>query len=206
LWTRTLGGAEVDYAYAVSQTFPDSGYIIGGSTRSFGAGSYDAYLIKTDPGGGLLWTRTFGGTAYDDARSVQQTTPDSGYVIAGSTRSSGAGIYDVYLMRTEPVLAGVYGTELPDDGLAICSAGPNPFRDVASIRYRLARPGNVCIGVYDLLGRRVIELVNQQQEAGVHSVTWDGATSEGRKATSGLYLLRFETQERASTRKLLLIR
>ena len=98
LWTRTYGGARDDWGYSVRQT-SDGGYIVAGTTLSFGAGGYDAYLIKTNPSGDTLWTRTFGGAGDDEGHSVQQTS-DGGYVIAGSTNSFGAGGYDAYLIKT----------------------------------------------------------------------------------------------------------
>jgi len=76
------------------------GFILVGQTESFGAGSKDVYLIKTDVVGDTLWTKTFGGTAVDWAIDVRQT-PDGGYVIAGATQSFGAGGEDVYLIRTD---------------------------------------------------------------------------------------------------------
>jgi len=99
LWTRTYGGSDADYGYGVQQT-SDGGYIIAGETASFGAGSYDIYLVKTDANGDTLWIRTYGGSGSDEARSVQQTT-DGGYIIAGSTTSFGAGRSDVYLVKTD---------------------------------------------------------------------------------------------------------
>lgn len=66
---------------SVQQT-NDAGYIIAGSTQSFGAGDYDAYLIRTDYNGDILWTKTYGSTANEKAYSIQQTT-DGGYIIAG---------------------------------------------------------------------------------------------------------------------------
>ena len=57
LWTKTYGGIFVDYGYSVQQT-NDGGYIIVGWTKSFGAGDYDVYLVKTDVDGDTLWTKT----------------------------------------------------------------------------------------------------------------------------------------------------
>ena len=97
LWTKTFGGNDVDIGYSVQQTF-DGGYIIVGSTKSFGAGNNDVYLIKTNSSGDTLWTKTFGGTGEDYGFSVVQTT-DGGLVICGSLQT--AFNTDVYLIRTD---------------------------------------------------------------------------------------------------------
>lgn len=98
-WTKTYGGPNPDYGNAVQQT-ADGGYIIGGVTYSFPPGDKNAYLIKTDTAGNLSWSKTFGGTADDDASAVQQTS-DNGYILAGGTESSGSGGADVYLIKTD---------------------------------------------------------------------------------------------------------
>ncbi len=99
IWQKNFGGADNDNANSVQQT-TDGGYIIAGSTRSSGAGEEDAWLIKTDSAGSLVWQKNFGGTDSDIANSVQQTT-DGGYIIAGSTKSSGAGEEDAWLIKTD---------------------------------------------------------------------------------------------------------
>ncbi|KPL05823.1 hypothetical protein AMJ71_10785, partial [candidate division TA06 bacterium SM1_40] len=99
LWTRTYGGSGPDGGRSVEQT-DDGGYIIAGDTRSFGAGVWDVYLIKTDAVGDTSWTRAFGGLDDEQAYSVDQTE-DGGYILAGYTKSFGAGQEDVYLIRTD---------------------------------------------------------------------------------------------------------
>lgn len=95
LWTKTYGGADVEYGYSVQQTI-DSGYIIAGITKSFGAGLDDIYLLKTDVNGNLIWSKTFGGGNIDVVGSVRQTA-DSGYIIAGGT---GGFLGHAYLIKT----------------------------------------------------------------------------------------------------------
>jgi hypothetical protein len=98
-WAKTYGGGDGDGAFSVQQT-SDGGYIVAGHTYSFGAGDFDIFLIKTDANGNLQWAKTYGGTYWDDARSVQQTS-DGGYIVAGFTVSFGAGGGDIFLIKTD---------------------------------------------------------------------------------------------------------
>jgi Domain of unknown function (DUF5122) beta-propeller len=98
-WIHTFGGQRDDFGLSVKQTY-DGGYIVAGETFSFGQGSADVYLIKTDAEGKETWSRTFGGTGKDAGNSVDQTS-DGGYIVAGSV-SSFSKSSDIYLIRTDP--------------------------------------------------------------------------------------------------------
>jgi hypothetical protein len=98
-FAKTYGGTDSDWAFSVQQT-SDGGYIVAGLTSSFGAGSWDIFLIKTDANGNIRWAKTYGGTGWDEAYSVQQTS-DGGYIVAGWTDSFGAGWEDIFLIKTD---------------------------------------------------------------------------------------------------------
>ena len=83
LWTKVYGGNDWDASHSIQQT-SDEGYIIGGTTASFGNGGQDMWLMKIDSIGNEEWNKTFGGSQNDGIESVQQTT-DGGYIIAGNT-------------------------------------------------------------------------------------------------------------------------
>lgn len=100
-WNRTYGGASWEIGRSVQQT-SDGGYVVCGLTASFGAGSGDCWLIKTDSYGNMEWNKTYGGTEWDEAYSVQQTS-DGGYIMVGSANSFKTGIFDgeIWLVKAD---------------------------------------------------------------------------------------------------------
>ncbi|RJP75262.1 MAG: T9SS C-terminal target domain-containing protein [Candidatus Zixiibacteriota bacterium] len=202
LWTRTFGGSDNEDGFCVQQTV-DGGYIITGPTSSYGAGGPDVYLVKVDLDGTQIWQQTFGGSGYDCGHCVQQTT-DSGYAIAGLTDSYGAGLYDVYLIKTaaEPVPVAPF-EEMPvaPRAFALHLPYPNPFNPSTAIGYRLPAPGLVSLRIYDTAGREVKTLVDGWQGAGRHEVTFDASG-----LPSGIYFVRLAAGEGTAVQKVVLLK
>ena len=98
-FAKTYGGTNWDGAFSVQQ-ISDGGYILAGYTNSFGAGSWDIFLIKTDASGNVQWAKTYGGTNNERAYSVRQTS-DGGYIVAGWTYSFSADGAGIFLIKTD---------------------------------------------------------------------------------------------------------
>ncbi len=99
LWSRTFGGQSGDFCTEIIQT-TDGGFALAGYTASFGAGSYDFWLIRTDANGDSLWSHTYGGEDQEKCNSLIQTT-DGGFALAGSTGTNLHGNVAFYLIRTD---------------------------------------------------------------------------------------------------------
>ncbi|MBL4656995.1 MAG: hypothetical protein JKX73_03280, partial [Flavobacteriales bacterium] len=95
----TYGGLRYEEGTSMVVT-ADSGYAMLGTSGSFGFGNSDIYLVKADSNGNYLWSKNYGGTGTDVGLSIKETA-DSGFIFCGYTNSSGAGGYDVYLVRTD---------------------------------------------------------------------------------------------------------
>jgi hypothetical protein len=99
-WQKTYGGGANGGSASSVQLTSDGGYIVAGYTVSFGAGGQDAWLLKLDADGNVIWQRTYGGSLSDGAMSAEPTA-DGGYIVAGWTASFGAGSEDVWVLKLD---------------------------------------------------------------------------------------------------------
>jgi len=88
-WQKTYGGSEDDSARSIQPTI-DGGYIVAGSTSSFGVGP-ECWVLKLSSVGDIEWQKSYGGNYSPDSASSIQQTNDEGYIVAGRTGSWGAG-------------------------------------------------------------------------------------------------------------------
>lgn len=130
-FVRTYGGVNMDIARDVKET-PDKGFVVGGTTSSFGQGNTSMYLVKTDSMGRHLWSKNYGGLNSEWAYTVEATM-DNGFLLAGFSNSFSSN-YDPYVVKTDAngdlMWQKVYGTDdwdfiygscmLPDSGFVLC--------------------------------------------------------------------------------------
>jgi hypothetical protein len=106
----------------------------------------------------------------------------------------------IHFYRNQLISSSVSSASHPDE-VGLLQNHPNPFNPTTTIRYRLTTASNVQLVVFDILGREVSTLVKNEQQAGEHSVEFDGST-----VASGVYLYQLITPGRTIVKKMLLIR
>jgi hypothetical protein len=128
LWTQLYGGLSNEHSYSIDTT--GDGFIITGFTKSFERkGLYDAYVVKTDLDGNIQWSQVYGGDHHDRGQVIKKV--DDGYIIGGSSMSSGAGLMDLFLCKLDLegnwLWAKTYGTELDETTSAMSLSSDNGF-------------------------------------------------------------------------------
>ncbi|MBK6765547.1 MAG: T9SS type A sorting domain-containing protein [bacterium] len=199
-WLHTYGGVFNDFCYSLQQT-SDGGYILAGSSYSFGVGNDDFWLVRLSSTGALLWSRTFGGGNGEYCESVAVTS-DGGFILGGQTLSFGAIDWDIWLVRTGPDPAlSTEGSSPISAAFSLHPIYPNPFNNTANIRFDLPREVTGRLVVFDMLGREVNEIFSGRLGAGTHSMQFNGAN-----LSSGTYFVQLASPQFSATQKAVLLK
>jgi hypothetical protein len=98
-WDQTFGGAATDRGRAIVE-LRDGGFAVAGATESKGAGEFDAWVLRLDADGGLLWERHFGGPGTDWASGLAETA-DGGLAVAAYTQPSAEVPFTAWIIRLD---------------------------------------------------------------------------------------------------------
>jgi hypothetical protein len=207
-WEETYGGTMDEQAYSVTPTL-DGGYVLAGTTQSYGSGKLDIYLVKTDPSGFPVWTNAYGGADSDYARGVISDPSGKHLFVVGHSYSLSAGGLDLFLLKVQsdaptPVEDQLPGS-LPEDYL-LSQNYPNPFNLSTQIEFTLPRRSEVSLAIFNILGQQVRQWNPGSLAAGKHSFTWDGLGRNGSELATGVYLYRLTAGTSIQTRKMVLIK
>lgn len=208
LWYKTYSDSLTHFYFNSVQQTADDGYVIAGTIND------TLGLIKTDPSGDTLWTKRFAISIFDYPRRITvQVTNDEGYVLAGSAYSNPGIDPIIYLIKTLPdgsVVSVEKNSSVPNTYL-LEQNYPNPFNPSTTIRYTIAASVFVSLKVYDVLGREVATLVNEDKSVGSYEVKFSakGGSASGGNAfnlTSGIYFYRIQTGSMVETKKMILLK
>jgi len=118
-WEQTIVAPNDDLAYAIKET--ESGYIVIGTTTSFGAGNKDIWVHQLDINGNVMWQQTYGGEALEYGFDIVEV--DDGFVFTGSTSSYGTMFYDLWVVKIDEsgtiIWDEIYGGTMIDIGRAM---------------------------------------------------------------------------------------
>ncbi len=104
-----------------------------------------------------------------------------------------------------PEMIGVVESS-PDLKTGLQPVSPNPFNPATEIRFTLEKTEQVVVSVFDVRGRKIIDLVDEVYSQGRHSVTWQGRNQDGLRVSSGVYFARLQLVGDSFTRRMLLVK
>lgn len=103
---------------------------------------------------------------------------------------------DTFSVHINPLGVAQNESALPTE-FALHPAYPNPFNPVTTLRYDLPEAASVQLIVYDIIGRELVRLRDGSDQAGYHSVIWNGRDNGGRELPSGIYIARLRVPPKA---------
>ena len=111
-----------------------------------------------------------------------------------------AGDLDYVIQKSKEILENI-----PEE-YALSQNYPNPFNPTTKMNYQLPKRSRVIISIYNIVGQEVRTLLNEDQDYGVHSITWNGVDQYGKSMATGVYFARLSTGSFSQTKKMLLLK
>jgi hypothetical protein len=149
----------------------------------------------------LLWSGFASGFG-NSGNSTSILTNSGGESFSGSARNSSSGIISGFLSFRETHLTGVKNEQSPVPTVWKLEQNyPNPFNPSTTIKYQVPKAGYVSLKIYDILGREVLTLVNENKIAGYYETGFNAV-----RFPSGAYIYELRSDEFTSVRKMMLVK
>jgi len=217
IWVERAGGTDWDCGFGVeifssgnivvTGVFEDTAFF--GDTSLTSAGWFDIFVAEYDAGGNLLWVNQAGGggddlgesIAIDSAGNIVVSGEFVDTVIFGGTTLVSEGGQDMFVAKIERIIVDVQSQPSLPKEFWLYQNYPNPYNPTTTIVYGLRERTNVELKVFDILGREVISLVNEEQPSGKYEIVFD-ATS----ISTGIYFYRLQAGSFVETKKMVLMK
>ena len=198
-WSKTVGGTNIDVANSIIQT-PDGGFAVAGYTNSFGAGGNDMYIVKLDGSINICGTSSTPSSisgSGGDLRNFTSTVTSPSPTVTSPSSSTGTGgtLTTICVIGIQPI-----SNEIPGS-YELYQNYPNPFNPTTKIKIQISKLADTKVTVYDILGREVEVLINEQLKPGTYEVEWNAANY-----TSGVYFYKLAAGDFVETKKMLLVK
>ncbi|MBL8016463.1 MAG: SBBP repeat-containing protein [Ignavibacteria bacterium] len=170
-----------------------------GATISSGSDT-DFGTVKYSPSGDVLWSVLYESSlsGSDNARMVKADKNGNVYVTGTSTGL--AGIDFLTVKYSQPIGISQVNTEIPER-FSLGQNYPNPFNPMTNVKIQMTKSGFVKLAVFDITGRQVAMLVNEELYAGVYNVDFDASN-----LSSGTYFYRMETAGFSDVKKMVVLK
>lgn len=214
-WRVRANDTEFNGDWSLSTSFVASAGVPPGISLSSFVATEDRGAVTLDwvVDGGLATDGFHVLRSVDESRGFAQITDDAvlDYESKYAYTDHDILVNMIYFYQIEDVTSGeLYGPirikVTPPHEFTLTQNFPNPFNPTTTIRYELPQQARVVLKVYNMLGQQVVELVNETQQAGYHTVTWNGRSAVGHAVASGLYIYRLEAGSFSRAKKMLLIK
>ncbi len=196
-WWKTYGMGYMEEGRYCAQT-EDGGYVVGANCSY--NGTFNFWLLRLDANGDTLWTKVVDKTGTDESIYSVDICDDGGYILCGNIHEPGENC-DIYAVKLGPETSvDGYRPNLPAT-TALSQNYPNPFNAKTTISFTLDKPQHASLKIYDLLGREIETLIDDNLDAGEHSVIFDA-----KGLASGTYLYNLTTDSFTEHKRMLLIK
>ena len=166
------------------------------SQPDFGIGLKPGDRILELDGDQTVWTQESADLIGNVVVDMLATRAADGLIVAAT---HGKGVFSVNI-PTETA-----APDLPISTSYLAQNAPNPFNPRTTIAFVLGADGHAALEVFDLRGRLIRTLIDQQLTAGEHSVIWDGVDQAGHSVSAGTYLYRVRSGGWSEQRKMTLL-
>jgi hypothetical protein len=187
--------------YATSLALDSAGNVYVTGITYYGLNNGDYATVKYTSFGVQEWVQLYNGPGNGNDRAGSIAVDKRGNVyVTGSSMGLGTGYDYATVKYSQLVGINPVTSEIPRE-YKLYQNYPNPFNPVTKITFALPKSTFVKLQVYDILGRKIKELVNEYKQPGVYNVEFNGENF-----ASGIYFYKLETLDYVKTNKMLLLR